>query len=50
MCDYFTSFHLLTQLEVNNIQATRALNKNRLRKYTIIGDKQLLKKKECDHF
>ena len=50
MCNYFTSFHLLTQLEVNNIQATRALNKNRLRKYTIIGDKQLLKKKECDHF
>ena len=42
---YFTSFGLLTHLLVNKIRATRVLNKNRLRKYTIIGNKQL--KKEC---
>ena len=44
MDNYFTSFRLLTLLGVNNIQATRALNKNRLRKCIIIGDKQLQKK------
>ena len=32
-----------------NIWASGVFNKNRLRKYTIIGDKQL-QKKECDHF
>ena len=44
MDNYFTSFHLLTHLGVNNIRAIRVLNKNRLRKSTIIGDKQLQKK------
>ena len=43
MDNYFTSFHLLTQFEVNNIRATVVLNKNRLCKCTIIGDKQLQK-------
>ena len=41
MDNYFTSFCLLTYLGVNNIQATGVLNNSRLRKYTIIGDKQL---------
>ena len=45
MDNYFTSFHLITYLGGNNIRATRVLNKNRLRKCTIIGDKQLQKKK-----
>ena len=49
MDDRFTSFCLLTPLPVNNIQATRALSKNRLSKCTIIGDKQL-KKKKRGHF
>ena len=44
MDNYFTSFRLVTLLGVNNIRATRVLNKNRLRKCTIIGDKQLHKK------
>ena len=44
MDNYFTSFRLLTQLGVNNILATPVLNKNRLGKCTIIGDKQLQKK------
>ena len=44
MYNYFTSFRLLTHLGVNNIRATRVLNKNRLRKCTIIGEKQLQKK------
>ena len=44
MDKYFTSFRLLTHLGVNNSQATCVLNKNRLRKCTIIGDKQLPKK------
>ena len=50
--NYFTTFHLLTYLGVNNIRATRVLNKNRLCKRTIIGDKQLQKKKknERGHF
>ena len=47
--NYFTSFRLVTILEVNNIRATRVLNENRLRKFTIIGDKQL-QKKERDLF
>ena len=46
---YFTYFSLITHLGVNNIRATGVLNKNRLRKCTIIGDKQL-KKKERGHF
>ena len=50
MENYFTSFCLLTDLEVNNIRATGVLNKNMLRKCTIIGDKQLPKKKEPGHF
>ena len=49
MDNYFTFFGLLTHLKVNCIWATGVLNKNRLRKYTIIGDKQLLKKKR-GHF
>ena len=48
MDNCFTSFRLLTHLEVNNIQATGVLNKNRLRKWTSIGNKQLQKKKR-DH-
>ena len=45
MGNYFTSFGLLTHLGVNNIWATGVLNKNRLHKCTIIGDKQAAKKK-----
>ena len=44
MDNYFTSFRLLTLLEVNNIPEIRVLNKNRLRKCTIIGEKPLQKK------
>ena len=40
MDSYFTTFRLLTHLGVNNIQATRVLDKNRLCKETILGDKQ----------
>ena len=43
MDNYFTSFRLLTHLGANNIRTTRVLNKNRLPKCTIIGDKQLQK-------
>ena len=46
--NYFRSFCLLTHLRVDNIRATRVLNKNTLRKSTIIGDKQL-QKEECGH-
>ena len=49
MDNYFTFFRLLTHIGVNNIRATRVLSKNRLRKCTIIGDKQL-QKKELGHF
>ena len=49
MDNYFTSFCLLTHLGVNNILATAMLNKNRLHKCTIIGNKQL-QKKERGHF
>ena len=49
MDNYFTSFRLLTHLGVNNIRATRVLNKIRLRKCTITGDKHL-QKKESGHF
>ena len=49
MDNYFTSFRLLTHLWVNNIRATGVLNKNRTRKCTITGDKQL-QKKERGHF
>ena len=45
MDEFFTSFLLLAHLEVNNIRATRVLNKNRLRKCTIIEDKDLQKKR-----
>ena len=48
MDNYFISFHLLTHLGVNNIQAIRVLNKNRLRKWTIIGNKQLQKKERVN--
>ena len=41
MDNYFTSFRLLTHLGVNKVRATGVLNKNRLRKCTITGDKQL---------
>ena len=44
MDDYFTFFRLLTHLGVNNLWATRVLNKNSLHKCTIIGDEQLQKK------
>ena len=44
--NYFTSFCLFTRLGVNNIRATRLLNKNKLPKCTIIGDKQLQKKRK----
>ena len=47
--DHFTFFCLLTHLEVNKIRATGVLNKNRLRKCTIIRRKQL-QKKERGHF
>ena len=50
MDNYFTSLRLLTHLGVNNIRVTRLLIKNRLRKYTIIGVKQLQKEKERGHF
>ena len=49
MNNYVTCFRLFTHLGVNNIWATGVLNKNRLRKCTIVGDKQL-QKKECGHF
>ena len=49
MNNYFTSFRLLTRLGVNNICETGVLNKNRLRKRTAIGNKQL-QKKEHGHF
>ena len=46
MYNYFTFFRLLTHLGVNNNKnrATGMLNKNRIRKSTITGDKQLKKK------
>ena len=50
MDTYFTSFRLLTLLGVDNIGATGVLNKSRLRNCTIIGDKQLQKRKERSHF
>ena len=40
MDNYFTSLRLLTHLGVNNSRATCVLNKNSLRKFTIIGDKR----------
>ena len=45
----FTSFPLLIHLGVNKILATGVLNKNRLHKCTIIGNKQL-QKMESFHF
>ena len=60
MDNYFTSFRLLTHVGVylsvfnpnagNNIRVTGGLNKNMLRKCTIIGGKQLQKKKKRYHF
>ena len=44
MGNYFTSSRLRTDLGVNNIRAIRVLNKNRLHKCTIIGNKQLQKR------
>ena len=38
--NYVTCFRMLTHLGVNNIWATGVLSKNRLRKYSIVGDKQ----------
>ena len=49
MNNYFISFGLITHLGVKNIRETGVLNKNRLRKCTIIGDKQL-QKNERGHF
>ena len=40
---YFTSFRLLIHLGVNKILVTGGVNKNRLYKRTIIGNKQLQK-------
>ena len=48
MDNYFKSFRQLTHLRVNNIRATPVLNKNRLSKCAIIGDKQLQKKERDD--
>ena len=42
--NYFTSFRLLTHAVVSNIRTTHVLNKNRLRKCTIIENKQLQRK------
>ena len=42
--NYFTSFRLHTHVGVNNIRATRVLNKNRLPKCFLNGDKELRKK------
>ena len=44
MDNYFTFFRQFTLLRVNIIRAARVLNKNMLRKCTIIQDKQLRKK------
>ena len=44
MDNYFTFSRLLTHHGVNNIRATRVLNKNRLRKCTITGETPLQKK------
>ena len=49
MDNYFTTFCLLTDLGVNDTLATDVLNINSLRKCTIIGKKQLQKKKR-GHF
>ena len=49
MNKYLTSFRVLTHLGVNNISATSVLNKNRLRKCTIVTDKQQ-QKMEYGHF
>ena len=46
--NYFTSFHLLTHLGVNNIWTTGVLNKNGLRKCNIIG-RSNFKQKERGH-
>ena len=43
------NYATLTQLGVNSIQGTGVLNKNRLRKCTIIVDKQL-QKRQRSHF
>ena len=43
--DHFTSFHRLTHLGFNNIRTTGAINKMSLCKCTIIGEKQLQKKR-----
>ena len=39
-----SSFCRLTHIEINNIRTGSALNKNSLRKYSVIGDKQLQKR------
>ena len=44
MDNYFTYFRLHILLGVHKIRTTNVLNKNRLRKCTIIGDKLLEKK------
>ena len=41
MNNYFTTYRLF-----NNIRATGALNKNKLRTCTIVGDKESQKKKK----
>ena len=46
MDNYFTFFRQLTLLRVDNIQVTRVLSKNMLRKCTIIRDQQLRKKRK----
>ena len=47
--NYFTSFGLLSHVGVSDIQPKGVLNKNRLRKCTITGQKQL-QKKERSYF
>ena len=49
MSSYFTSFRLLTYIGIKNIRVTGVINKNGLRKYTIIGEQQL-QEKERGHF
>ena len=39
---------MVTHLGINTIQVKNVLSKNRLHKYTIIGDKQLQKNEDGD--
>ena len=50
MNNYSKSFGLLTHLGVSNIRATGVLNKNRLRKCTIVGNRCIGNKRDHGHF